>query len=201
MPRLAAPLVLIATLHFRHRYGASADYWGIGLAALISWVGTPGPGEATLITAGILASRHRLDIGLALFAAFVGATVGGTIGWWIGRHAGSAVLSPRLPFQRGRAWALARGERFFRRFGVLAVFLMPSWVAGILRINGSFFIPANAGSAAVWAGAWGGGAFFAGPTVTDFATDVGYAGIAAMVLLVLAVATAAVLHQRRRIKT
>jgi len=102
-------------------------------------VGTPGPGEATLITAGILAADHHLDIGLALFAAFLGATAGGMIGWW-GAGRRERPCSPGRPVPPGRLWALARGERFFRRFGVLAVFLMPSWVAGILRIRASFFI-------------------------------------------------------------
>ena len=117
--RVAALLVGAAAIHVHHRHGASVDYWAIGVAALASWVGLPGPGEATLITAGILASHHRLDLGLALLAAFLGATAGGVAGWAIGRHAGRTVLVGPGPLRRARVWALARGERFYGRFGVI----------------------------------------------------------------------------------
>jgi membrane protein DedA with SNARE-associated domain len=195
--RVPALLLAAAAIHVHHRHGASVDYWGIGLAALASWVGLPGPGEATLITAGILAAHHRLDLGLAIIAAFLGATVGGTIGWAVGRRAGETVLLGPGPLRRGRVWALARGRRFFTRFGVVAVFLTPSWVGGILHVRASFYLPANAGSAAVWAAGWGLGAFLVGPSVTDVATDVGYAGTAAVVLLVVAIVVA-VLRRRGR---
>jgi membrane protein DedA with SNARE-associated domain len=195
--RAPALLLAAAAIHVHHRHGASLDYWGIGLAALASWVGLPGPGEATLITAGILASHHRLDLGLAIIAALAGATLGGTIGWAVGRHAGSAVLTGPGPFRRARVWALARGERFYSRFGVVAVFLTPSWVAGILRVRSSFYLPANAASAVVWALAWGLGAYLVGPSVTDIATDVGYAGLAFVVVLVGGVVVAAFVRRRR----
>jgi membrane protein DedA with SNARE-associated domain len=196
--RVSGFLVAAVALHVRHRHGASVDYWGVGVAALASWVGLPGPGEATLITAGILAAHHRVDIGLAIVAAFIGANVGGVAGWAAGLKAGSAVFTGPGPFRRGRVWALARGERIFRRFGVVAVFLTPSWVAGILRIRGSFFIPANTGSAAVWALGWGLGGFFVGPTIADIATDFGYVGAGAVCLLVISVAVAAFMRRRRR---
>jgi membrane protein DedA with SNARE-associated domain len=65
-------------------------------------------------------------------------------------------------------------------------------------VKGSFFLPANAVSALAWAALWGIGAYLLGPTVTDVATDVGYAGGAAIVLLVGAVATAGLARRRRR---
>jgi membrane-associated protein len=195
--RVPALLLLAGAIHVHHRHGASVDYWGIGLGAFASWVGLPGPGEATLITAGILAAHHRLDLGLALFSAFLGATAGGTAGWAIGRAVGETVLTGPGPARRARVWALARGRRFFTRFGVVAVFLTPSWVGGILRVRGSFFIPANAVSSAVWAVGWGGAAFLVGPAVTEAATDVGYAGGAAVLLLAVAVAVATLRWRRR----
>jgi membrane-associated protein len=195
--RVSGLLVAAVAIHVHHRHGASADYWGVGVAALASWVGLPGPGEATLITAGILAAHHHVDIGLAIVAAFVGATAGGVAGWVAGLKAGRAVLTGPGPFRRGRVWALARGERIFSRFGVVAVFLTPSWVAGILHIRGSFFIPANAGSAAVWALGWGLGGFLVGPTIADIATDFGYVGAGAVCLLVGAVAVVAIRRRRR----
>jgi membrane protein DedA with SNARE-associated domain len=196
--RLAALMLGVVAIHVHHRHGASGDYWGLGAAALASWVGLPGPGEATLITFGILAARHHVDLGLAIISAFAGASVGGILGWAVGKKAGETVLTGPGPFRRGRVWALARGNRFFQRFGVVAVFLTPSWVAGILRVRASFYVPANIGSAAVWALGWGLGGYFVGPTVTDIATDVGYVGAAAVVLLVVAVVIASVRRNRRR---
>jgi membrane-associated protein len=195
--RVPALLLLAGAVHLHHRHGASVDYWGIGLGGFASWVGLPGPGEASLITAGILAAHHRLDLWLALLSAFIGATAGGTAGWAIGRAVGETVLTGPGPMRRGRVWALARGRRFFIRFGVVAVFLTPSWVGGILRVRGSFFIPANAVSAAVWAVGWGGAAYLIGPAVTEAATDVGYVGGAAVVLLVAAISVALVRRRRR----
>jgi membrane protein DedA with SNARE-associated domain len=192
----AAPLVL-AALHLHHHHGVPADYLGIGVAAFISWLGIPGPGEATLIAAGILAAKHRLDLGIVLPAAFAGAAIGGTVGWWTSRHLGRAVMSRPGAFHQARVWAIRQGERYFRRFGILAVYLSPSWVPGILCIRGSYFLPANLVSAVVWAALWGTGAYLVGPAITDIATDVGYVGAAALVLLVLAVIAAAVARRRR----
>src|SRR3954465_5066462 len=73
MPSLVRGLAIattIATVTLRHHHfhGYAIGYGGGGLAAAISWAGLPGPGEATLIAAGVLAARQRLDIGAVLVA-------------------------------------------------------------------------------------------------------------------------------------
>jgi membrane protein DedA with SNARE-associated domain len=69
--------------------------------------------------------------------------------------------------------AFASGDRFFARYGVLAVLFTPSWVAGIVKMRASLYLPVNAISAAVWALAIGLGAYWIGPPIADVAADEG----------------------------
>ena len=141
----AASPIQLGALHIHHHlHGPSVGYFGIGLAAAASWVGVPGPGEAALVAGGILAAQGRLDLAELLVVAWLGAAVGGVAGWAVGRHAGRPLLSTEGPLHRQRVAALERGERFFARFGVLAVYFAPSWVAGSTGLRAARFLPANA---------------------------------------------------------
>jgi membrane protein DedA with SNARE-associated domain len=188
---------VIALLHRRVR-GPSLGYVGLGLAALASWVGVPGPGEAALITAGTLAGRGRLDLPAAVASAWLGAMLGGVGGWLIGIHAGRRVASPLGPLAGARRAALERGERFYDRFGVFAVFLTPSWVAGIHGMHWTRYLPANALAALVWAVLFGVGADAVGPGIAELASDVGLLGGAIVAGLAIAGAAAGVRRHRRR---
>jgi membrane protein DedA with SNARE-associated domain len=186
----------VLALHVHHHVrGPKGDYLGLFVAALASWVGVPGPGEAALVTAGVLAAHHHLDIASTLVVAWVGATVGGIAGWLIGLKAGRAVVTASGPLHRLRLAFLARGDRFYERYGTIAVFFTPSWVAGVHRMRGSRYLPANAISALVWALVVGLGAYLLGPTITDILADIGLAGSLALAALVV---IAAVLVWRRR---
>jgi membrane protein DedA with SNARE-associated domain len=158
----------------------------------------PGPGEAALIAAGILAAHHHLDIGSAVVVAWLGAMAGGTIGWLVGIRAGRTILAAPGPLHRARLAALERGDRFYERFGTVAVFFTPSWVAGIHGMRAARFLPANAIAALVWALVVGLGAFLVGPSVVEFVDDLGL--VAALVLggLVVAALTGALLSRARR---
>ena len=125
---------LALRLH-HHFHGPPIGYAGLAAAAAASWVGVPGPGEPVLIAAGILAARHKLDIVSVVAAAWVGATAGGIAGWVIGMRAGRRVLTARGPLERMRLAALARGDDIFARYTVAAVLLVPSWIAGINRLE------------------------------------------------------------------
>jgi membrane protein DedA with SNARE-associated domain len=164
---------LISAIHLRHHlHGPAADYLGLGLAALASWAGVPGPGEAALVAAGIL-GHHKIDIFEALVVAWMGATAGGTIGWLVGLRAGRAVVTAPGPLLHTRLSALARGDRFYERFGTIAVLFTPSWVAGIHGMRARRFLPANLIAALVWSIVIGAGAYFAGPPIVDLVDDVG----------------------------
>lgn len=196
--RAAVVLPVLALLHIHlhhHFHGPAVDYVGLAAGAAASWVGVPGPGEPLLIAAGVLAARHRLDIGSVVFVAWAAATVGGIVGWWIGRAAGRGILTARGPLQAARIRAVERGEQVFDRRPVLAILLTPSWVAGINRARGTVFHPTNAASAALWAGGIGVGAYLIGPSVLDFVDDL---GTILGVILVVAVLCLVVLEVRRR---
>src|SRR5918911_1473306 len=110
----------LAAVHFHHHlHGPSLGYIGIGIAAAASWAGVPGPGEPALIAGAIFATRGRLDLLEVLVVAWLSAMLGGVAGWAVGRRAGHAIVRAPGPLRRQRIRALARGERFFERFGVL----------------------------------------------------------------------------------
>jgi membrane protein DedA with SNARE-associated domain len=156
----------------------------------------PGPGEPALIAGAIYATHGRLDLAELLVVAWLGAMAGGVAGWAAGRHFGLALATAPGPLLRHRRQAIARGERFFRRFGVLAVYLAPSWVAGATGFPARRFLPANALAAAFWVALVGGGAYLIGPSVGDIAADAGLVGL--VVLGALALVGAARLLLRRR---
>lgn len=195
----AIPLrALVIAIRLQHHVrGPKGDYLGLGLAAVASWAGVPGPGEAALITGGILAAHHHLDIASVVVVAWIGGIVGGTMGWVIGLKAGREVLSSPGPVHRARKAALARGDRFYERYGPVAVFFTPSWIAGIYGMRPVRFLVANALAALVWALLYGLGAFFIGPSIADLVTDLGLVG--GIILGALVVATVlGVLRQRSR---
>ncbi|HEV3035473.1 MAG TPA: hypothetical protein VGX72_11875 [Solirubrobacteraceae bacterium] len=187
-------LGVFAVLH-HHAHDSAVDYVGVFLAAGASWVAIPGPGEAALIAAGISAAHGRLDLAAVLAVAWAGACVGGTAGWVVGIKGGRGVLTAPGPLHHLRLALIARGDRFYERYGPIAVLFTPSWVAGIHAMRSSRFLAANAVSALAWALAIGLGAYFVGPSITDVVGDAGTAG--GIVLGVL-FALAFVLVVRRR---
>jgi membrane protein DedA with SNARE-associated domain len=188
---------LALRLH-HHFHGPPIGYAGLAAAAAASWVGVPGPGEPVLITAGILAARHKLDIASVVAAAWLGATAGGIAGWVIGTRAGRRVLTARGPLRRMRLAALARGDDIFARYTVVAVLLVPSWIAGIHRVRPAVYLPVNALGAVLWAAGIGLGAFYVGPPVVDLLQDVGWLTAGAIVILVLVGVGGGTVRRRRR---
>jgi membrane protein DedA with SNARE-associated domain len=185
----------------RHRVdGPAVDYYGLAAAAAASWVGVPGPGEPVLIAAGILAARHKLDLTTVLLVAWAAATTGGIVGWAIGRKAGRGLLTARGPLHGLRLRAVARGEKVFERYAVIAVLLTPSWIAGIHRVRSSVYQPTNVAAAAVWAAGIGVGSYFAGPAVIDVVDDFG-TGTSVIVAVVILAALGVELARRHRLRS
>jgi membrane protein DedA with SNARE-associated domain len=157
-------------------------------------VALPGPGEAALIAASISAAHGHLDLTAVVAIAWAGAGAGGTAGWLIGMKGGRGLLTAPGPLYHLRLGLIARGDRFYERYGPLAVLFTPSWVAGIHHMRTSRFLLANALSALIWALSIGVGAYLVGPSVTDIVADAGLAGGAAVAALVV---LAFVLARRR----
>jgi membrane protein DedA with SNARE-associated domain len=173
------------------------DDAGIALAAAATWAGIPGIGEPVLIVAGVYAARGRLDIAEVLVFAFAGAALGGSVGWLLGRRGGRALWAAPGPLRRLRLAALAHGERFFDRYGLLALYLAPSWVAGVHDVPAARFLTANAAFAVGWALLVGGGAYLLGPSIEDVLTGLGVAGGVTLAGLLLGGVAAGLLRRRR----
>jgi membrane protein DedA with SNARE-associated domain len=187
-------LAVVAILHSQARR-SGVDLVGVFLASGASWAVLPGPGEAALIAAGISAAHHHLDLASVVAVAWAGASTGGTAGWIVGVKGGRELLTAPGPLHRLRLALIARGDRFYARYGLVAVLFTPSWIAGIHDMRWWRFLPANAISALAWALAVGLGAYLLGPSITDIAADAGLAGgLLVCALFVLAV----VLVVRRR---
>lgn len=184
---LAGP-ALLTVLH-PHIPGPGVDYVGVFLAAVVSWLAFPGPGEAALVAAGISAAHGHLNLTAVVVVAWAGASLGGTAGWIVGVKGGRTLLTAPGPLHHLRLRMIARGEDFYARYGLVAVLLTPSWIAGIHDMRPSRFLPANGISAMVWALSISLGAYVLGPSITDLVADAGLAGgILLGGLLVLAVA-------------
>jgi len=188
---------LALRLH-HHFHGPPIGYAGLAAAAFASWVGVPGPGEPVLITAGIFAAKHKLDIASVVVVAWFGATIGGIVGWVIGMRGGRKVLTARGPLHNMRMNALARGDDIFARYTVAAVLLVPSWIAGIHGVRTAVYLPVNALGAVLWAAGIGLGAYYVGPTIVDLVQDLGEVSVVAVVILVAAVVGGEILRRRRR---
>ena len=74
-----------------HQYLLEYGYPMLFVVVLLESLGIPGPGQALLITAALLAAHGKLDISMVLTTAIVGTVLGGMIGYWIGRTAGPAI--------------------------------------------------------------------------------------------------------------
>ena len=194
-----AHLSLAVHLHRHlHLHGPPIGYVGVAVAAFVSWAGLPGPGEAVVITAAVFATRHRLDIGQVEVAALLGAVAGGIAGWAVGLRFGADLAARPGPLYRLRLSGLRSGGRFFDRFGALAVFLAPSWVAGIERVPTLKYMIANLIAAIAWAAGYGLTTYFAGPHVADAFRDIGAYATAGIALAALAAAGLAILRRRRK---
>ncbi len=172
--------------HRFHRGRERADYLGVFLASIFSWVAVPGPGEAALIAAGISARHGHLDLTTVIAAAFLGSTLGGMAGWQVGRRGGRALLTAPGLLLRLRLSMVKKGDHFYERYGPVAVLFTPSWMAGIHNMRWSRFLLANTLSALVWAAGIGVGADLLGPSIADIQGTAGVFILIAIALVALA---------------
>jgi membrane protein DedA with SNARE-associated domain len=195
----AQPLALHAVdvaHHVHHRFiGPHVDYFGVGLAAAVSWVGLTGPGEAALIAAGISAAHGHVDIVAMIAVAWCGAMGGGVAGWLVGLKGGRALMIKPGPLYRLRMRLLRHGDSVYERRGWLAVYLAPSWMAGISAMPARRFVPANFLASLIWAAGIGLGSYVAGRSIADALGDIGVIGLVALIGVV---AVPALIGQRRR---
>jgi membrane protein DedA with SNARE-associated domain len=147
LERSAASLctTCLGTIHAMDLVSYAIVYFGVAA----SWIGIPIVGGAVLAGAGALAGDGQLDVWLVVAVATLGACTGGYAGYSIGLRAGAALAERPGRWQRQRARAISAGERFYRRWGPVAVFITPTWVSGALRMPRDSFLLWNAIAAVV----------------------------------------------------
>jgi membrane protein DedA with SNARE-associated domain len=194
-----ATLVVGVTTAVRHHlHGPPIDYVGLAAAAAASWAGVPGPGEPVLIAAAVYAAHNRLDITEVLIVAFVAAALGGIGGWLIGRIGGRTLVTAPGPLRKARLAAVARGDEVFERHPVIAILLTPAWVAGIHRVRTDVYLILNLVGSAVWAAGIGLAAFWIGPSVIEFVSDLGLVTSVLLAVLIASVVVVEIVRRRRR---
>jgi len=133
----------------------------IGLTAFgesFVFLGLLVPGTAILIAAGALVSEGILRPLPIITAAIIGAILGDSISFWLGEKFGPDL--PTIWPYRTHPEQLARGIRFFERFGGGSVFIgrffgplraVVPLVAGLMRMPPLRVYVANVLSALIWA--------------------------------------------------
>jgi membrane protein DedA with SNARE-associated domain len=130
------------------------------VAVALEFVGVPVPGESSVIAASVLAARGDFHIGTVILIAATAAIVGDNVGYVIGRCGGRRLLQRWGPLRRRGERVLPRTERFFARYGGVAIFLArfvtgvrvaAAWMAGMSRMDWRRFLLWNALGAVVWA--------------------------------------------------
>jgi membrane protein DedA with SNARE-associated domain len=136
----------------------------VALVIMAESLGTPVPGEITLLSAAVLAAQHKLAVPPVWIAVSgsAGAIIGDSIGFAIGRRFGPSLfgwLGRRFPAHLGPP-QLAVAERIFASHGVWAVFfgrfvavlrILAGPLAGSLRMPYGRFLAANAAGGIAWA--------------------------------------------------
>lgn len=161
---------------------------GVGLESM----GVPVPGETVLVAGALLAARGHLDPALVAGCACLGAVAGDNVGYWVGRRWGTRLA--RVPGVRRlhdeRRMAVA--QRFFRRWGVLAVFLgrfvallriLAGPLAGMNGMPWPRFLAANLLGGVLWVGAVVTAVMLVGDRAVTLVTRSGYAGLGVVAVL------------------
>jgi membrane-associated protein len=157
----------------------------------IETMGIPVPGETALVTAGIVASRGRLEIEVVILLAACAAILGDNVGFAIGRKLGRKLLTAPGPLLHHRRRVIAIGEPFFDRHGPKAVFLgrwvsglriTAAWMAGVTRMRWPTFLFWNALGGIAWATSIGLLAYFVGHSAETIIHVAGLGGAGAVVV-------------------
>ncbi|HET9409386.1 MAG TPA: DedA family protein [Candidatus Sulfotelmatobacter sp.] len=135
-------------------------YWAVACALLLENAGLPLPGETVLLLASFLAySEHELRLSWIIVVGIVAATAGDNLGYGLGQYGGRPLLERYQHFFRIPQSALARGERWFLRFGsatilfarfIFGMRVIAGPLAGVLRMPWRSFFLFNFLGASLW---------------------------------------------------
>ena len=102
---------------------SSSGYVGVTLLMAIESACIPLPSEIIMPFAGYLAHTGRLSLVWVSIAGAIGCNVGSVVAYWIGAAGGRPFITRYGRFVLLDNHDLERAERFFARYGGIAVFL------------------------------------------------------------------------------
>jgi membrane protein DedA with SNARE-associated domain len=142
--------------------GGIGPYLLVFLVLVAGGAGVPAIGTIALTTAAVLASQHELSIDGVIIAGCLGAALGGVIGYGGGRRWGLALMERPGRWEEQRKKTLDKGHDIYGRWGWLACFVIPSFVAGIARMRFPIYLIFGTIAAFLHASATAVGAYGAG---------------------------------------
>lgn len=161
------------------------------------------PGDSLLVTAGVFAAAHVLNLGTLLPLVILCAISGDQVGYWIGRQAGHALYrrEDSLFFKRRH---LQRAHAFYERYGGKTVILarfMPIVrtfcppVAGAAEMTYAHYFAYDVVGGCVWGGSTILGGYFLASLVPNISQRIHYV---IAVVVVLSFLPAIIAYLRRR---
>lgn len=169
-------------------------YWAVFVIVMVESAGVPLPGETVLVGAAIFAGQTlQISIYPIVAAAAAGAILGDNIGYWVGREAGAGLLERHGSIVGLTAKKLRLMRYLFMKYGGFVIFfgrfiallrVFAAVLAGASRYDARKFMLFNASGGALWASAFGFGAYalsanfhrFEGPFAAAFAAAAAVAG-------------------------
>jgi membrane-associated protein len=168
---------------------------------VLGGAGVPMIGTAAVTASAIFASQGTLSIDDVIAVACVAAVLGGLLGYGVGRQWGLALMRRPGRGEERRGKILDEGHALYLRWGWLACFFIPSFVAGIARMRFRMFLIFNTIAAVVYQfatalPAYGAATLISGHTGTSNIADLAVGGA----LLVLIFWRVVLPRRRSRVK-
>lgn len=163
-------------------YLTSYGYAFLFVVVLLESTGLPLPGESLVMAAGMLAGEGTLSMTAVFLTAMGGSIVGDNLGYLLGRRFGRGMVvrwGEKVGLGERR---FAMVEKRFEDYGIWVVLVarfiiilrqLNGFVAGTMHMNWPKFLLLNTISAALWAGAYGLGAYIFGAAFRVFFAEHG----------------------------
>jgi len=162
-----------------------SEYAIMFVLVAIMGAGIPGPGDASLIAAGALAGEGKLNIWIVLATAGVAWMLGSVIGFAIGAHGGRPLLDHPGRLEKRRRKLLAKGDRAFGRYTLVASATLPAFVSGIFRVRFWLFLLGALAAGIFWIGIYVGGAYFLGEEIAKLIGKIGTKALISVIVLIV----------------
>ena len=180
------PAVIVSIEPFVHQYG----YIGVGSLLLLESLGTPIPGEATLISAGLGELNIFAVVGVGLLACVIGSSLGYLIGSLVGRRLinkfGKFIMLDEKKYLRVETFFNKRGPIvviFARFFEVLRQ--LYGFIAGTSSMGWQLFSLFNIVGSFLWLCFWSAIGYYGGNHIGLILRYDAYTSIALGIFIVI----------------